>query len=204
MNLRWVKRLGIVGLMGVGLLGASAWARLVWLPAQQHQIDELGSQVRRTRHELVASASQAASGAGAQSTDVSSTDQAWQVLWDGLPDADKRVSLQSMVLGSAKANGLQISTVQYQGSKAAWSVQGDKAGTKVEGKINTKVLWRQRMEMPIEGSYPALRQWLATMLKEPALAIDAVEFQRPDVMSDQIKGRVVVSLWWRKPERSKP
>jgi hypothetical protein len=31
-----------------------------------------------------------------------------------------------------------------------------------------------------------------------------VDFQRPDVMSDQIKGRVVVSLWWRKPERSKP
>jgi len=196
MNLRWIKRLGIVGLVGLCLLGAAAWARLVWLPAQQHQIDDLGSQVRRTRHELLASVSEAASGAGSQSNAVSSPDQAWQVMWDGLPDADKRVSLQSMVLGSAKANGLQISTVQYQGSKAAWSLHGDKTGT--------KVLWRQRMEMPIEGSYPALRQWLATLLKEPALAIDAVDFQRPDVMSDQIKGRVVVSLWWRKPERSKP
>ena len=190
--------MGTVWLLGLCLLGATAWARLVWLPAQQRQIDDLGSQVRRTRHELLAATSPAASGAGAESTEVSSTDQAWQVLWHGLPDADQRVSLQSMVLASGKANGLQISTVQYQGSKAAWSSQGDqtdsKAGTKVENKINTKVLWRQRMEMPIEGSYPALRQWLATLLKEPALAIDAVEFQRPDVMSDQIKGRVVVSL----------
>ena len=200
MNLRWLKRLGIVGLVGLCLLGATAWARLVWLPAQQRQIDDLGSQVRRTRHELVAETSQAASGAGAESHEVSSTDQAWQVLWNGLPDADKRVPLQSMVLATAKANGLQVSTVQYQGSKAAWSAQGSKDG----GQTGTQVLWRQRMEMPIEGSYPGLRQWLATLLKEPALAIDAVDFQRPDVMSDQIKGRVVVSLWWRKPDRSKP
>jgi hypothetical protein len=42
------------------------------------------------------------------------------------------------------------------------------------------------------------------LLKEPALAIDAVDIQRADVMSEQIKGRVVLSLWWRKPERSTP
>ncbi|MGC4061265.1 MAG: GspMb/PilO family protein [Aquabacterium sp.] len=190
MIVRLLKRLGIVGFMGLSLLAACAWGRFAWLPAQQHQIDDLGSQVRRARHELLAATSQAASGADASIKTVSSADQAWQVLWDGLPDADQRVPLQSMVLRAAKANGLQISTVQYQGNKAAWSAQGG------------KVLWRQRMEMPVEGSYPALRQWLTTLLKEPALAIDAVDIQRPDVMSDQVKGRVVLSLWWRKPERS--
>jgi len=192
LNMRWFKRLGLVGLAGLCLLAATAWARWSWLPAQQHQLDDMGSQVRRTRHELLADTTQPGDGAQPASKEVSSTSQAWQVLWEGLPDADKRVALQAMVLSSAKANGLQISTVQYQGSKAAWSLQ------------DKKVLWRQRIEMPIEGAYPALRQWLATLLQEPALAIDAVDLQRPDVMSDQIKGRVVVSLWWRKPERSAP
>jgi hypothetical protein len=191
MIMRLLKRVGIVGLTGLSLLAACAWGRFAWLPARQHQIDDLGSQVRHARHELLAS-SQAANGADVSVKTVSSADQAWQVLWDGLPDADKRVSLQSMVLGSARAGGLQVSTVQYQGSRAAWSAQGG------------KVLWRQRMEMPVEGSYPALRQWLATLLKEPALAIDAVDIQRNDVMSEQVKGRVVLSLWWRKPERSTP
>jgi hypothetical protein len=191
MIVRFIKRLGIVGLLGVSLLAACAWGRWSWLPAQQRQADELGSQVRRARHELLA-ASQSASGAEASVKTVSSADQAWQVLWDGLPDADKRVPLQSMVLQTARQGGLRISTVQYQGSKAPWSAQGG------------KVLWRQRMEMPVEGSYPALHQWLATLLKEPALAIDAVDIQRADVMSEQIKGRVVLSLWWRKPERSTP
>lgn len=192
MIVRWLKRLGIVGLMGVVLLVASAWVRFSWLPAQQHQIDEMGSQVRRARHELLAASSQSASGSDASVKTVSSADQAWQVLWDGLPDADKRVPLQAMVLQTAKAGGLRISTVQYQGSKAAWSAQGG------------KVLWRQRMDMPVEGGYPALRQWLSTLLKEPALVIDAVDIQRADVMSDQIKGRVVLSLWWRKPDRGAP
>lgn len=192
MIVRWLKRLGIVGLMGVLLLAASAWARFSWLPAQQRQIDEMGSQVRRARHELLAATSQAGGGTDTAVKTVSSADQAWQVLWDGLPDADRRVPLQAMVLQTAKAAGLQISTVQYQGSKAAWSAQ------------DGKVLWRQRMEMPVDGSYPALRQWLGTLLKEPALAIDAVDIQRTDVMSEQVKGRVVLSLWWRKPERRAP
>jgi NAD(P)H-hydrate repair Nnr-like enzyme with NAD(P)H-hydrate epimerase domain len=60
------------------------------------------------------------------------------------------------------------------------------------------------MTMPIEGSYASVRAWLAQLLNEPALSIDNVDLQRGDVMSDQVKARVTVSLWWRKQERARP
>jgi hypothetical protein len=187
-GLRLIQRLGLVGALGLMLLGASVWGRWIWLPQRQAQVDELGSQVRRTRHELL-DVSQRPAGAVEV---LSSPDQAWRRLWQALPDASARVALQSKVLQTAQEQGLQVRAVQYQGARAAWSAR--------EG----QVLWRQRMDMPVEGAYPAVKQWMTQLLAEPALAIDAVALQRSDVMGNQVRGRVIVSLWWRQPERSKP
>lgn len=189
MSPRTWQRFGLAGLLGVLLLGGSAWVHVVWLPRQHAQIEEWGSQARRTRHELQAAAQ---AQAGSQPDVLSTPDQAWQRLWQTLPGADQRVALQSQVLAQARQQGLAVNAVQYLGSKQAWAVQ--------EG----AVLWRQRMVMPVEGGYGAVRAWLALLLKEPALSIDSLDLQRSDVMSEQVKARVSVSLWWRRPERVRP
>ena len=66
------------------------------------------------------------------------------------------------------------------------------------------VLWRQRMVMPVSGTYPAMKAWMAQLIQEPALSIDELSLQRSDAASDQLQARVAVSLWWRKPEMVKP
>lgn len=185
---RALRRLGLAGWVGLSMLAASAWVGWTWLPAQRMQSEELGSQARRLRHEMLA----VATPRDDQVPVWQSPDEAWQTLWQGLPVAGERVGLQTTVLTSARDLGLLVSAVQYRGGVEPWSAQ---AGA---------VLWRQRMVMPVEGAYPALRAWLARLLTERALSIDAVDVQRSDVMGDQVKARVSVSLWWRKPQGGTP
>lgn len=188
MSLRWLQRVGVAGLVGAALLAAAAWTDRVWLPRQQGELAQSASKARRLRHELqgVQEAKEAAS--SASQVDVAQTpEQAWQLVWQGLPGAERRVELQSQVLSQARAQGLQINTVQYQGSRQNWAAE------------DGKVLWRQRMVMPVEGGYGALKAWMAQLLKEPALSIDSLDLQRPEASSDQVKARVALSLWWRRP-----
>jgi hypothetical protein len=189
LNWRAIQSLGLAGVLGLLMLGAAAWLSWSWLPQQRAQVGDLGSQARRARHGLQAKATQPQA---SEVVEISSPEQAWQTLWQALPTADKRLALQSAVLAAAKDKGLLVSAVQYQGARTPWSAH--------EG----AVLWRQRLIMPVEGSYPAVRAWLAQVSQEPALSLDEVNLQRPDVMSDQVKARVSVSLWWRKQERAQP
>lgn len=179
--LRWLAQLGLAGIAGLLMLGGVAWVSQTWLPAQRAQIDDIGSQARRVRHEMQTPVEVA-----------SSPDQAWQTLWQGLPQADQSVALQSAVLSAAKDHGLMVSAVQYDGSRMAWSAHEGHA------------LWRQRMVMPLEGRYPDVQAWLMQILKEPALSIDKLSIERGDAMSDHVKANVSVSLWWRKPEVAHP
>lgn len=190
MTISALKRLGLAGGMGIALLAGAGWVYFAWLPVQQDAVDKLGSQARRMRHELQV----ATSGAdlGEHAADVRSPEAAWDALWHGLPVSEQRVPLQAAVLAAARHQGLQVTGVQYQGSRAPWSMR---EGT---------VLWRQRMVMPVMGSYPALKAWMAQLLKEPALSIDEVSMQRSDPAVDQLQARVTVSLWWRKPEKALP
>jgi Tfp pilus assembly protein PilO len=170
-----MRRLGLPGGIGLLLLAAAAWANWSWLPQQAQQADALGSQARRLRHEMLA----------AQSTPekaqvVLTPEAAWQALLHGLPAADQRTALQEAVLASALGSGLSLSAVQFNGT--------------VPGMPG---LWRQRMTVPVEGRYDDVRAWLARLMAQPALSLDALDIQRGDVMSDNVKARASVSLWWR-------
>ncbi len=90
-------------------------------------------------------------------------------------------------MASARERGLALTTVQFNGA-----AQG------------TTGLWRQRLVLPVEGRYADVRSWLGQLLGEPALSLDALDIQRTDVMSDTVKAKVSVSLWWRQlPSPSK-
>ena len=188
----WMKRLGWPGLVGVAALAGVLWVERAWLPQQQAQVQQTASDARRLRHELQARADAVQAAASAASSATQAIDPkagpraVWAVLWDGLPDASERLALQSGVLSAAKDAGIALGSVQMRGELSPWL---DK--TQAQG------LWRQRMVMPVQTSYPALRTWLSALLRQPALSIDSLDIQRADPMSDQVKAQVTVSLWWR-------
>lgn len=197
---RLAGQLGLAGLLGLAMLLASAWAFWSWLPAQQRATDELGSQARKLRYALQ---QKMAGDADAQAAHLATPQAAWQALLQGLPSADRRVALQSEVLAAASRHGLRISTVQYQGGMEAWSRHAGAAHVQARSSVGPG-LWRQRMSMPVEGPYVDLRAWLADLLAQPALAIDAIDIQRDDASRDQVKARVSVSLYWRSTEEARP
>lgn len=176
-----VRRLGVVGWLGLLMLGVAAWLSLSVVPAQRAAVMQLDSDVRQARHQLSdAAANQVEASRPVQ---IDKPDQAWQVLVDALPDQSQRTRLQADVLASAKAQGLLVQSVKWRGAPEAWS--------------SSPKLWRQRMQVPVEGTYTAVRQWVDALLKQGALSLDAIDVQRGDLMTDQVKAQVSLSLWWR-------
>ncbi|MES2089038.1 MAG: hypothetical protein V4532_03510 [Pseudomonadota bacterium] len=173
-----LKRLGLPGLMGLALLGGAAWGQWTWLPQQQVQADALDSKARQLRHALLA-----ATASTQRQAPVLTPDAAWQALWQSLPVSTQRTPLQSDIFASAQTHGLSLAAVQFKG-----------------GPEGPHGLWRQRLVMPVEGRYADVRAWVGQLLGQPALSLDALDVQRSDVMSDTVKARVSVSLWWRVAE----
>jgi Type II secretion system (T2SS), protein M subtype b len=199
--LQAARRLGMVGALGLALLGLAAWAQWVWLPRQQADLAQWASQARGLRHALLADSAAASGPSGASGQtgpsgraqpDFTRPDQAWQIVWAGLPRSDRRMAMQAAVLQAARAQGLQLTQVQYQGQQEAWARQGG------------DILWRQRMTMPVQGSQPAVKAWLQALLREPALSVDALGIQRDNASSDAVAAQLSVSLWWRQPAGGQP
>lgn len=187
---RWLRQLGWPGLLGLLALAACVWQVQWALPQRRAEVAQTESDTRRMRHELLAKSQVATSAASAPPRDEPR--QAWARLWASLPDEQQRLALQGRVLASAEQVGVSLPSVQWQGEAVRWASPGAApAATPTAG------LWRQRMAMPVQTSYPALRSWLDRLQREPALSVDAIDIQRNDLGSDQVRAQVSVSLWWR-------
>lgn len=175
------RRLGVVGWLGLLMLGVAVWLHLSVVPVQRAAVMQLESDVRQARHQLseaVANQTEAS-----KLVRIDKPDQAWQALLDGLPDQTQRTRLQADVLAAARSQGLLVQSVKWRGAPEAWS--------------NAPQLWRQRMQIPVEGPYLAVRRWVDALLRQGALSLDAIDVQRGDLMTDQVKAQVSLSLWWR-------
>lgn len=214
------RRLSWPGALGLLCLIGAAWLHWQTLPQQREALAHTESDTRRLRHELQARAAQAeaaqAASAAASASVVPTVphDQqaAWAQLWSTLPDASRRAALQQAVFDAAAQSGVPLGGVQMRGDWVSWVPQGlpvravsaarsassaqpdASEGNAPQGQQG---LWRLRLVMPVQAPYPAIRTWLARLLREPALTVDALDIQRGDALSDQVKAQVSVSLWWR-------
>ena len=188
---RWLRQLGWPGLVGAALLLACAWFTQLELPRRQEALAQAESDVRRLRHGLIARATPG-SETSTEADRLNAPSQAWASLWSSLPDEGQRMARQARVLDSAAQVGVPLQSVQWQGEAVKWLAPAG-ADTATSG------LWRQRMTMPVQAPYPALRTWLDRLQREPGLTVDAIDIQRNDVQSDQVRAQVSLSLWWRQP-----
>ncbi len=186
----WLRQVGLPGLVGGGLLLACAWFIALELPKRREAVAQAESDVRRLRHGLIARASSDSEGRSAPLLDE--PPQAWARLWSSLPDDSQRLALQARVLASAAQAGVPLQAVQWQGEAVRWIAPEGTMDASAAG------LWRQRMSMPVQVPYPALRTWLDQLQREPALTVDALDIQRGDLQSDQVQAQVSLSLWWRR------
>ena len=176
-------QLGVPGWVGLVLCigAAAAWSGL--LPQARSEVDDQKQRAMLLREQL-GRGSTVAQGASSPELPVAKRAQdAWAHWWRALPDREQGMRMQADVLAAAKAHGVLTQSVQFQGAPM-------KA---------LPMVWRQQMSLPAEGSYPALRAWLAQLNSQKALSIDSLDINRADPMSDQVKARVTVSLWWRVP-----
>jgi hypothetical protein len=61
-------------------------------------------------------------------------------------------------------------------------------------------LWAYRATLPVRGSYPELRNFLAAVMKQmPTASIDALRFERKKAAETQLEAQVRVTLYARPP-----
>lgn len=176
--------LGVPGLLGVALLVLAAWLHWGEAPVEAQALAEQEDALTHLREQL----KRATAGGAAQASMAASpadTGARWQQLWRFLPEADAGHRMQAEVLSMARQRGIQLGSVQFHGE----SVPG------LPG------VWRQRITLPVNAPYPALRAWLNDVMQAPAwgpaVSLDALSIERKDVMTDVVDARVTWSLWWK-------
>ena len=58
-------------------------------------------------------------------------------------------------------------------------------------------VWRQQITLPLQGRHADLMAWLNHAWAQADWSIDGLDLTRDDVMSDQVKARVTLSIWAR-------
>lgn len=186
---RVVQRLGLPGLLGLLAMAGALWWQQASTGLQAdtdaalHEADRLRSVLRQVSFDRRQAES-------ADATPSMTPAVAWQTLWQRLPAGGQRMALQSQVWRSAQAVGLNLPSLQVQTQRETW------VPTTAEG----HGLWRQRMQLPVEGSYDTVRAWVQALQQVPGLGIDGLDVQRPDPRSEVVKAQVRLSLWWRGQE----
>jgi hypothetical protein len=189
---RWAALLGWPGWTGVLMLGMAAGLWAAWLPALQVEHEEALTKVEHQRHQLKVLTERLARKDPAKATDPQaessqraplpeSADQAWAQLWPMLPEQRHMLAHQTAILKWAQQQGVRMDSVQFQGAPLKALPQ----------------VWRQQVSVPVQASYPALVDWLLQVRSLGGVSMDALEISRDEVMSDQVKGRVALSIWVR-------
>lgn len=177
--------LGWPGVSGLVLLLCAWVLHGVWLPGLQAEHEEAQSQVDLLRHQLQSQAQAARATEGAQGTKAVTSsltaEQAWAALWQRLPGHADITARQAEALDRATRLGLRLDSVQFKGAPLKALPQ----------------VWRQQITLPLQGRHADLMAWLNHAWAQADWSVDALDLTRDDVMSDQVKARVTLSIWAR-------
>ena len=161
-----LRRLGIAGVLGIGvLLGCAGFyvstlAPLVQeIPAQKAALERLQS---RTLYRPAS--------AGGRAEEL-------QRFHNLFPPAERLTDEVARLHRLGRAAGLDLAQGEYR-------LERRESG-----------LWAYRVTLPVRGSYPQLRDFVAAVLKDmPVASIDALRFERKRALDTQLDAQVRLTI----------
>lgn len=182
------QRLGMPGRIGLCMC---ALALAVWggaLPAQHRQVDELAAHndwLRQRLTTLSAPDTRHSAASEAPGLGPAAPRALWAQVWQALPMASEAGPRQASLLRAA------AETVSEPVSFSHERVKSLPGLSRWRLSVSTTAPWSQQM------------QWMAHVLAQPAVSIDAVTLQRDQPHDDVWQLRLGLSLWTRVPTTSR-
>jgi Tfp pilus assembly protein PilO len=166
---RWLRHLGVPGVLALGLLAlglALYWAMLQ--PARQRVL---------SAQQQVASLS--GGSLGAQRDSVPSPTRQLAIFYQAFPDEKTAPDWIGKIADIAHQNKLLLTQGEYIASRDR----------------NSRLV-RLQMTLPLHGSYPQIRRFLAAMQAQlPNVALEQVQFERQKIGDVQVDATVRLVLF---------
>jgi hypothetical protein len=166
-----LRRLGVAGIVGLGILLACAG---FWFSALQPLQKEIAAQ-RSALERLRERASYQPVGASRREAEL-------RQFYRLFPSSDELPSELERLHRLARRAGVELANGEYR-------LERRPVG-----------LWAYRVSLPVRGDYPRLREFLDAVLKHmPSASLDALRFERKKVADAQIEAQVRITLHVRPP-----
>lgn len=169
---RWLRVLGVRGVLGIGLL-------LVFPPFYFSAIAPAQARLDKARSSAQESSEQAARG-GASSEGVRRAPEEQLAQYYRLfPDEKSSPQLLAKLAALAEKNGLSLNEGEYKATR-------DKTGR----------LMRLQMALPVKGEYRQIRRFLAALPAAiPVIALENVQFSRQKVADPNVEAQIRLALY---------
>ena len=170
-----LRRLGIPGVLGIGVLLACAG---FWASALKPAEEEFAAQ-RIALERLQTRALYQPASAGGRAEEL-------RRFYNLFPPADRLTEELERLHRMGRAAGLDLAQGEYRLERRASG------------------LWAYRITLPVRGSYPQLREFLGALLKDmPIASVEALRFERKRAAETRLDAQVRVTLYVR-PTAEKP
>ena len=171
-----LRRLGIAGVLGLGVLLACAG---FWVSALKPAQDEIAAQRVALERLRTRALYQPASTAGGQAEEL-------RRFYNLFPPAERLTDEVQRLHRMGRAAGLELAQAEYR-------LERRPSG-----------LWAYRITLPVRGSYDQLRAFLGALLKDlPVASLEGLRFERKRAAETQLDAQVRVTLYVR-PSAEKP
>lgn len=179
---RWqLGRLGNTGKIGFGLMIAAGIYFVLAVLPQETELQKLKDRAISLQAQAISKKS-ATDGADLEAGKKMSSDQALQVFYDFFPRIDSSPFWIRELTGLAQKQGVELTSSEYR----------------LINESDAR-LARYEMILPVKGSYPQIRAFIADALETiPAIAISAIAIKRESTTADKLDVRLEINLYLNK------